>query len=110
MFAMIPERKNKWIFRTILIPPEAAAERMELNEALSRAIAALPEEYRQVLILRDINNLPYARIEEILRLNEGTVKSRLFRARVKLADALRAGGNFPACTSSNKRKGGGRNG
>lgn len=87
--------------------PEEAAQRADLNQALSRAIAALPEEHRQVLVLRDINDLSYARIGEILGLNEGTVKSRLFRARAKLADMLRASGNFPAGASSNTMKGGG---
>ncbi len=88
--------------------PEAAAEHADLSQALSRAITALPEEHRQVLILRDINDLPYARIGEILGLNEGTVKSRLFRARARLADLLRAGGNFSAPAPSNKKRGGGR--
>ncbi len=87
--------------------PEPAAERADLTQTLSRAIAALPEEYRQVLVLRDVNGLSYARIGEILGLNEGTVKSRLFRARARLADMLRASGNFPAGASSNKKKGGG---
>lgn len=88
--------------------PEAAAERGDLQQTLSRAIAELPELYRQALILRDINELSYTRIGEILGVSEGTVKSRLFRARAQLAKILRASGNFSGGVSSNKRKGGGR--
>jgi len=88
--------------------PDRAAEQLDLRETLNAAIAQLPEEQRQVVILRDVNDLPYGQIGQILGLNEGTVKSRLFRARAKLAEILRKSGNFPASGTSNTVKGGGR--
>ena len=89
--------------------PHISAEQGDLREALSDAIASLPEEHRQVIILRDINDLSYERIGEILDLNEGTVKSRLFRARAKLREILMKNGNFPSVASSKDKKGGGKN-
>ncbi|MGI8496777.1 MAG: sigma-70 family RNA polymerase sigma factor [Gemmatimonadaceae bacterium] len=52
-----------------------------LDEETTRAIDALPEDYRMTLILSDIQGLRYAEIAEILSVPEGTVKSRLFRGR-----------------------------
>ncbi len=52
------------------------------------AIDALPEEFREVLVLSDIENLSYAEIAEVLGIPVGTVKSRLFRARRQLQEAL----------------------
>ena len=52
-----------------------------LDEEITRAIDALPEDYRMTLILSDIQGLRYAEIAEILSVPEGTVKSRLFRGR-----------------------------
>jgi len=52
------------------------------------AIDALPEEFREVLVLSDIENLSYAEIAEVLGVPVGTVKSRLFRARRQLQEVL----------------------
>jgi RNA polymerase sigma-70 factor (ECF subfamily) len=52
------------------------------------AIDALPEEFREVLVLSDIENLSYGEIAEVLHVPVGTVKSRLFRARRLLQRAL----------------------
>jgi RNA polymerase sigma-70 factor (ECF subfamily) len=52
-----------------------------LDEEITRAIDALPEEYRSVVVLSDVQGLRYAEIAEILGIPEGTVKSRLFRGR-----------------------------
>lgn len=52
-----------------------------LDEEITRAIAALPEEYRSAVVLSDVQGLRYAEIAEVLRVPEGTVKSRLFRGR-----------------------------
>ncbi len=52
-----------------------------LDEEITRAIDALPPEYREAVILSDIHDLRYAEIAEILGVPEGTVKSRLFRGR-----------------------------
>lgn len=53
-----------------------------------RAIDALPEPFREVVVLSDVEGLPQAEIAEILGIAPGTVKSRLFRARRALHDSL----------------------
>lgn len=60
-----------------------------LDEAIVRAIDDLPEEYRAVVVLSDIDELRYAEIARILDIPEGTVKSRLFRGRRLLQRKLR---------------------
>jgi len=52
-----------------------------LDDTITRAIDALPAEYREAVILSDIHELRYAEIAEVLGIPEGTVKSRLFRGR-----------------------------
>jgi RNA polymerase sigma-70 factor (ECF subfamily) len=52
-----------------------------LDEEITRAIDALPREYREAVVLSDIHDLRYAEIAQILDVPEGTVKSRLFRGR-----------------------------
>jgi len=68
--------------------PEVRAERGELETALQRAIAALPEERRVVIILRDLEGLSYEEIAQALSVEMGTVRSRLHRARMELRDKL----------------------
>jgi RNA polymerase sigma-70 factor (ECF subfamily) len=60
-----------------------------LDEEITRAIAALPPEYRSAVVLSDVQGLRYAEIAEVLRVPEGTVKSRLFRGRRILQRKLR---------------------
>ena len=60
-----------------------------------------PEDQREILILRVVNDLPYERISEILSLPLGTVKSRLARARIQLKKIL-ADGNHSDLFASNK--------
>jgi RNA polymerase sigma-70 factor (ECF subfamily) len=52
-------------------------------------ISALDEEYREVLVLRDIQGFSYDEISDLLKIPDGTVKSRLFRAREALKDGLK---------------------
>ena len=59
-----------------------------LDERLLEAIDALPEDFRETLILSDLADLNYAEISEVLDIAVGTVKSRLFRARRQLREAL----------------------
>ncbi|HHV79329.1 MAG TPA: sigma-70 family RNA polymerase sigma factor [Firmicutes bacterium] len=68
--------------------PEEIAERVELQEAVREGILSLPPEYRAMIVLRDVNGLSYEEIGEILGLNVGTVKSRLWRARQELSRRL----------------------
>lgn len=69
-------------------PPHAEVEARELRRSIRRAVTALPEEYRTVIVLRHMQELSYAEIGEITGLPVGTVKSRLARARHQLAGLL----------------------
>lgn len=65
--------------------PLAAAER---SEQLLAAIGRLPDEFREVLVLRELEGFCYETIAEVLGLPLGTVRSRLHRARGQLKDEL----------------------
>jgi RNA polymerase sigma-70 factor, ECF subfamily len=71
--------------------PSEALTRRELRQALSQALAALPEKYRSVLVLRDIQQLSIHETAQILGISEGNVKTRLSRARLQMRDALAPG-------------------
>jgi RNA polymerase sigma-70 factor (ECF subfamily) len=68
--------------------PEAEMLRGALQEALERAIADLPVEFREVVVLRDVQGLSYAEIGKVVGIPVGTVMSRLSRARQRLQRAL----------------------
>jgi RNA polymerase sigma-70 factor (ECF subfamily) len=69
--------------------PVDQARRGELLQHLERAIARLPEMYRDVLVLTDVAQVPNAEIGQLLGLSGAAVKSRLHRARLALCEALR---------------------
>ncbi len=64
-------------------------ERKELAAQVQLGIDKLPEDLRTCVILRDIEELTYAEIVDVLRIPEGTVKSRINRGRIELAKILR---------------------
>lgn len=68
--------------------PEEAAERAELSQALQRCLDELPEDFRTVVILVDIQGFDYSDASDVIRKPLGTVKSRLARARVRMRDCL----------------------
>lgn len=68
--------------------PEDQLLRTELNRALGRAISQLPENYRSVILLRDLEELSTADAAQILHLAPDTVKQRLHRARLALRQTL----------------------
>ncbi len=70
------------------VDPQEAAERSDLREAVQAAIGRLSGEHRTVLVMRDIQDMPYEEIGEVLGLPLGTVKSRLNRARQALKQEL----------------------
>lgn len=61
---------------------------VDLSDAVDRAIAALPDEFRDVVILVDVQDQTYAVAAEVLGVPVGTVRSRLFRGRRLLQEAL----------------------
>ncbi|MBM4042300.1 MAG: sigma-70 family RNA polymerase sigma factor [Planctomycetes bacterium] len=69
--------------------PDATVERAELHERLEVAIAGLEGDYREVVVMRDIEGFDYQAIAEVLGCPEGTVKSRLHRARQALREQLK---------------------
>ena len=85
--------------------PEALLEKKLTREAVQRGLAALPEDARHILLLREIQGLSYEEIGETLGLEAGTVKSRIFRARKRLCAFLLADGNIPDAFSSGQSKG-----
>ena len=80
--------------------PQALAERAELRQQIEAALAELPPEYRQVLILRELHQRTYDEIAEICSLDLGTVKSRISRGRKRLRKILLESGNFSAAAAS----------
>ncbi len=68
--------------------PQLAAERNNLKELVQKALFELDAEDREIIMLREFENYSYKEIAEILQLPEGTVMSRLFYARKKLAKKL----------------------
>ena len=69
--------------------PEEIAE-AEIQEAVSRAIASLPETQRMAVVLRRFENMPYEEIAKVLKTTVPSVKSLLFRARNDLRDRLKS--------------------
>jgi RNA polymerase sigma-70 factor (ECF subfamily) len=63
-------------------PPDVQVADRQRIGLLERALAALPAEQREILLLRELEDMSYAEIATTLGINEGTVKSRLARARV----------------------------
>jgi len=68
--------------------PEASAMAAEISRRLEQALEELDEEYRLVVILRDIEEMDYRQISEVLGLPVGTMKSKLHRARCLLREKL----------------------
>jgi RNA polymerase sigma factor (sigma-70 family) len=74
--------------------PEEYVERQEMARVIQAGIETLPPDQRVTLVLSDVQGLGYDEIAETMGVSLGTVKSRLARARGKLRDYLRAGGEL----------------
>ena len=84
--------------------PEDVVIRRETRKAIVDSIGELGPRHREILIMREITGMSYIDIAAVLRINEGTVKSRLARARLSLANILAGRGTFPESFRQNRRK------
>lgn len=87
---------------------EARALAEEERQQLREAIAALPEEQREALVLTQLEGVSYAEAAETLQVSEGTVKSRVNRARARLCRMLRGEGELSAPGGVQQAEGGRR--
>jgi RNA polymerase sigma-70 factor, ECF subfamily len=83
--------------------PEDAAAGGQIQLQVQRAIATLPPHLRVPLVLFDIEGLPYAEVASVLQVAEGTVKSRIHRARQALRERLRDFVEGPAACEERAR-------
>ena len=70
------------------LSPRAALERKQLYDRIMSAMQKLPDDQRQVILLRELEGLSYREISDVMDIPEGTVMSRLFYARKKLQKLL----------------------
>jgi RNA polymerase sigma-70 factor (ECF subfamily) len=86
------ETESGWMTRELPTQEASVIEQMEqkdLQAKVQGCINTLDNDHRQVLILRDIEGFSYDEISDILIIPDGTVKSRLYRARDALRDCLK---------------------
>ena len=86
----------------IRFDPAHEFEKAELRAAIAAGLDALSPEHREILILREINGLSYQEICDALDLEQGTVKSRISRARIQLCKFI---GNYSGEKPSKEEKG-----
>lgn len=82
--------------------PENKLEQGEMRREIADCLKSISPDHREILIMRDIMGLPYEDIAQTLKTNEGTVKSRISRAREKMRTLLAEKGNFFENRTSNK--------
>lgn len=74
--------------------PEEQCEARETRDIVRREMERLPEEQYRILVMRELAGMSYDEIAKTAGISEGTVKSRIFRARSRLAQALKKSGTF----------------
>jgi RNA polymerase sigma-70 factor (ECF subfamily) len=86
-----PTIKQNWVGnRTELYDIDFMSSRHELRSAIQKAVDHLPEEYRAIFILRDIDGLSNEAVSRILQLSVPAVKSRLHRSRLIMRQELKS--------------------
>ena len=74
--------------------PVEQVERQDRQESIKSCFEFLPDVYRTVFLLIDVQEMDYQAVSDMLRIPLGTVKSRLLRARLRMRDCLKSKGNF----------------
>ena len=92
--ALPVEPAAEWTTQAPAEAPDDFALRRELSRHLQRSIQQLPPDQRLTLMLSDVQGHSYEEIAAIMGTNLGTVKSRLSRARARLRDELKRGGEL----------------
>jgi RNA polymerase sigma-70 factor (ECF subfamily) len=89
--APLPDGNGKMLHDPPSMTPSVMEqlEEAELRQMVQRCIEALDQGFREVLVLRDMQEMSYEEVGTALQLREGTVKSRLFRARDAVKDCLK---------------------
>ena len=88
-------RDNSMAIEEVIDPaggPEEALGVAQRTLAIKRALAAIPRDKREIIVLRDYLDLSYAEIADVLDIAQGTVMSRLHRARLALKEVLNSDG------------------
>ena len=83
--------------------PDAQAESQERGESVRRALSELPEQYREVVVLRHYEGLKFREIGEVLGIPEGTVKSRMAEALGQLNRLLKHVNEEQVCNRKTQR-------
>jgi len=84
--------------------PEDSVLRQELRNEITASIEKLGQSHREILVMREITGMSYTEIADTLNLSEGTVKSRLARARINLVNILAEKGTFSESFRHNTRE------
>ncbi|MBN8571774.1 MAG: sigma-70 family RNA polymerase sigma factor [Ignavibacteria bacterium] len=83
-----PDGEKDFDLKADVLSPEETAQAGIENEFIQQAINSLDDKFKEVIILRDIQDMDYEEIAEIMKLPLGTVKSRINRGREKLKELL----------------------
>ena len=86
--AILNEYQSRYSPESISRSPESELIRKQFSELLKSAVARLPDDFRSVFVLRDIEGMSVIETADALQIKEATVKSRLFRARRALRNDL----------------------
>lgn len=105
--SIVDEEENERQVPDTAPTPEEHLENRELGRELAAALEEISEEHRRIVLLRDVSGMSYTEIADVLEISEGTVKSRLSRARITLRKVLLKRGNLFLSAASNPSKGGG---
>ena len=97
------EGEGETRFAAVEPTPDAQAESQERGELVRRALAELPEPYREVVVLRHYEGLKFREIGDVLGIPEGTVKSRMAEALGQLNRLLKHVNEDEVCNRKNRR-------